>query len=179
MKHLKRIAMGLAFLALILLAISFVLPSRINVARAVEINAGESQIYPYIANLRKFSQWSPWAKIDPNAKYSYSGPQIGAGARLAWQSDNPNVGAGVMKIIDAKAPNSLDLALDFDDGGTGTSQFRLEPIRAGTRVTWRFQTDLGANPIMRWMGLLLEQVIGETYDEGLQNLKALVESGKR
>lgn len=178
MKHLKRLAMGLAFLALILLAISFVLPSRINVARAIEINAGESEIYPFVADLRKFSQWSPWAKIDPNAKYSYSGPDIGVGAEFAWQSDNPNVGTGAMKIIDAKAPNSLDIALDFDGEGTGTSQFRLEPVRAGTRVIWRFQTDLGDNPAMRWMGLFMEQIIGETYEEGLQNLKALVESQK-
>jgi hypothetical protein len=42
-------------------------------------------------------------------------------------------------------------------------------------VTWMLDTDMGAGPIGRWMGLMMDKWVGGDYETGLQNLKSLVE----
>ncbi len=43
-------------------------------------------------------------------------------------------------------------------------------------MTWGLYSDLGNNPLMRYLGLVMEKFIGEDFDEGLVNLKAHIES---
>ena len=61
--------------------------------------------------------------------------------------------------------------------GNATATYRLTPAGAGTKVTWGFNTDVGANPFMRWMGLMFDRWVGADYEDGLGRLKKLVESG--
>ena len=35
--------------------------------------------------------------------------------------------------------------------------------------------DMGANPLMRWMALFMDGMVGNDFDAGLANLKALAE----
>ena len=51
----------------------------------------------------------------------------------------------------------------------------LAAADGGTEVTWGFETDLGMNPVGRWMGLMMDSWIGADYEAGLARLKALVE----
>ena len=37
------------------------------------------RIYQELITYRNFNKWSPWAIKDPNAAYSYTGPQFGVG----------------------------------------------------------------------------------------------------
>lgn len=175
MSNLLRIALGLALSLVLLVAVSFYLPSTINIARDIEIEASEPEIYPHIANLRNFNLWSPWASIDPGAAFSFSGPEEGPGATMTWKSANPDMGNGSMTITDVSNPKSVNIALNFGEIGQGKTQFSLSPTRRGTRVKWQFQADTGHSPLDRWSGVLLDMVLGEKYDEGLQKLKARVE----
>src|SRR5690606_16939708 len=43
-------------------------------------------------------------------------------------------------------------------------------------VTWSMQADMGNNPIGRWMGLMMDSIVGADYETGLASLKKLVES---
>ena len=45
-----------------------------------------------------------------------------------------------------------------------------------TQVTWTFAGDMGANPMNKIFGLLLGNILGPFYEEGLQDLKTFVES---
>ena len=44
-----------------------------------------------------------------------------------------------------------------------------------TRATWSFDMDVGMNPLMRWMGLIIDGPIGADYERGLARLKELAE----
>ena len=35
-------------------------------------------------DFHKWDAWSPWAKLDPNAKTAFEGPSAGEGAVFAW-----------------------------------------------------------------------------------------------
>lgn len=175
MHPFARLGLGLVLLVGLLTAVSFALPKNITVARSQVINAPEADIFPYLNDYRKFNEWSPWATRDPKTVYSFSGPAQGKGARMSWQSDNPEVGSGSQEIIESKPNSYLKVALDFAGQGGGIADFTLAPSGAGTKVTWGFSTDTGNNPMMRWMGLMFDRWVGGDYEAGLTRLAELIE----
>ncbi len=177
MAPMMRLVLGLGVLVLILAAVALGLPAHVKVARSVVINAPEYAIYPYLNNLRRFPEWSPWAARDPNMKMTYSGPPEGKGAKVEWESEVPSVGDGSLQIVEAEQSRSVDLAANIN-GLNGASSFLLAPDGSGSKITWTFGYETGSSPIKRWKGLMLDGFIGAEYLKGLQNLKAKVEGDR-
>jgi Polyketide cyclase / dehydrase and lipid transport len=177
MAPMMRLVLGLGVLVLILAAVALGLPAHVTVTRSVVVNAPEYAIYPYLNNLRKFPDWSPWADRDPDMKVTYSGPPEGKGARVEWVSEKPSVGTGSMDIVETEQSRSVDLTADFN-GLKGLSSYQLTPAGAGSKVTWSFSYETGSSPIKRWKGLMLDGFIGAEYLKGLGKLKAKVEADR-
>ncbi len=175
MRLISRLLLALSALIVIMAIVSFFLPQKQKVVRSMDISAPAESIYPYLANPKKFSEWSPWSKIDPNMKVQYVGETSGKGAGMTWQSDQRSVGSGSWTIVKATENESIDVEMDFGDQGLATSFFTLKPAGASTQVTWGFETDAGMNPIMRWMGLLMDKMVGSEYEKGLADLKQMSE----
>ncbi len=175
MKPIFRLFTGLVLLLAVLVAVAYALPRNISVARSHVINAPETDIFPYLNDFRKFNEWSPRESRDPKTIYAYSGPPRGVGARMAWYSDHPEVGAGAQEIVESTLNSYLKVELDFGDGRASVADYRLEPSGAGTKVTWGFATDVGNNPLMRWMGLMFGYWVGADYEQGLGRLAKQVE----
>ena len=178
MGPMMRLILGLGVLVLILVGVALGLPAHVTVARSVVINAPEYAIYPYLNNLRRFSEWSPWAARDPNMKVTYSGPPEGKGAKVEWVSNEPSVGTGSMEIVESEPSRALDLTANFN-GLDGTSSFDLSPASAGSKVTWSFGYATGSSPFKRWKGLMLDGFVGAEYLRGLENLKTKVETDRK
>ena len=176
MKLLKRFLLCLASLLIILMLGSYVLPQKQHVERSLEISASADKIYHHLADPRLFIQWSPWSRIDPDMKTTFTGAASGEGAGMTWKSDQPSVGEGSWIISKAIENESLDVDMDFGDQGSAKSYFRLKPNGSNTQVIWGFNTDAGMNPIMRWMGLLMDKMVGGEYAKGLETLKQKLES---
>lgn len=175
MKFLKRLILLLLLLVLALIGIGYVLPDSAHVERTIRIGAPPQQVFPYVNNFHKFNEWSPWARKDPDMQYTFAGPDSGVGARLAWQSTNPDLGSGSNLIVQSKPPHRVATRLDFGAQGTATAYFDIEPAGSGSRVTWGFDTQFGNNLIMRYFGLLMDRWVGDDYQQGLRNLKTIVE----
>lgn len=175
MRLLKRFAFGLIIIVALLAIIGMFLPRNIEVARSIEIDAPASKIFPQFATLKNTVPWSPWLHHDPNTKLSFSDQPSGVGASMTWASDHQSVGSGTMTITDERVNEHLTVALDFGDMGGGTATWDLVETDGKTMATWGMQTDMGAGPIGRWMGLMMDGWIGADYELGLENLKALVE----
>ena len=175
-------------LALVLLAIAgfaiYVasLPAQFSVERSAVIAASAEAIYPQVNSFRKWNDWSPWAKRDPNAKETYSGPETGEGAKFAWDG-NDEVGKGSMTIVEARRPEHIAMKLEFERPFPGTSDVTFDFVPQGpsdTKVTWKLSGDQGfmERAILLVMGMDMDVMIGKEYDTGLANLKRLVESGQ-
>lgn len=172
LKTLLRIAL---ILVILLVAVAFVLPREIEVVRTTSINAPAEAVFPYVNSMQQTEAWSPWLDRDPDVQLSYSGPESGVGNRMEWASDHPQVGNGSQEITQSVENERVVTALDFGDMGTAEAQFVLEDTGKTTGVTWGFVTDAGMNPIMRYMGLMMDRWVGADYEKGLANLKAVVE----
>src|SRR5262249_24408188 len=65
-------------LALGLMAYAITLrPSTFNLERSAVLSAPPSEVFAQVNELKRWQAWSPWAKLDPNAKNTYEGPEAG------------------------------------------------------------------------------------------------------
>ncbi|MGH6824462.1 SRPBCC family protein [Methyloceanibacter sp.] len=178
MRPIMRLTLGLCALAVILAGVALALPGHVTVARSVVINAPEPVIFPYLDNLRRFGDWSPWAARDPQLTVAYSGAEQGKGAKVEWTSDKPSVGAGSMEIIESTPNRHVDLAVSFN-GLDGTSYYEIVPSGSGSKVTWGFGYESGTSPLKRWKGLMLDRYIGAEYRDALAKLKDKIETERK
>ncbi|MBN8431112.1 SRPBCC family protein [Microbulbifer salipaludis] len=164
----------LILIALLVLA-GFLFPRVATTERSVYIAEPPQVVFPYLNNFRNFNKWSPWHHIDPGTQYTYEGFPEGNGAVMKWTSDDPNVGNGSQTITASEPYSRVATDLDFGSQGQAKAEFTLQPQGSGTNVTWSFSSEMGGSPIARWMGLLVSRMVGQSYQQGLQKLKTVVE----
>jgi uncharacterized protein YndB with AHSA1/START domain len=170
------ISIVLALLIVAVLVYANSQPDSFRIERKVTIAASADKIFPLVNDLHQWEAWSPWEKIDPTLKRSYSGPPSGKGAGYAW-TGNKDVGQGSMEIIESTPSSKLVLSLHFlkPFEARNTVEFVLEPQGNGTQVT---QAMYGPSPfISKLMGLVfnMDKMVGSKYEEGLGSIKALAE----
>ena len=175
MRLLKWLLGIVVLLAIVFLAGAYLLPREVTVARSIEIDAPAAEIFPHVNSMQATEAWSPWLARDPGVRLAYSGPEAGVGNKMDWASDNPQVGTGSQEVIASTPDSHVSTALDFGPMGTATASFDLVEAGAATTLTWGFVSDNGMNPMARWMGLMMDGMVGADYEAGLANLKALVE----
>ncbi|MFH1496375.1 MAG: SRPBCC family protein [Verrucomicrobiota bacterium] len=152
-------------------------PAEFSVARSATITAPADRVFARINDLRQWQEFSPWAELDPDAKVSFAGPPAGEGASFAWDGD-ANIGAGSMTIIESRPAELVRYRLDFvrPFAGTSESSLALAPSPdGGTTVTWTMSGD--NNFIGKAISLVIdcEEMIGPQFEQGLANLKRIVE----
>jgi uncharacterized protein YndB with AHSA1/START domain len=161
----------IAAIALIVVGGSFLLPAQAVVTRSIEIAAPPDKVFAIVGDLRRFNEFSPWADLDPNIKYTFEGPESGVGQKMNWTSDNADVGSGSQTITKSEPPNFVESALDFGMRGKSVVTWDLVPSTTGTKATWGFKADLDGIPA-KWFGLMFDRWIGADYEKGLAKLKA-------
>ena len=171
----RNIVIGLVVIVVLAIGAAFLLPQQVHVERSTVIGAAPDQVFAVVNDLTRAKEWGPWYKRDPNMKLTFDGPPAGVGAKLSWDSESE--GKGSQEIIESTPFSTVKTKLDFvDNGATATAEFKLQTVEGGTKVTWTMDSDVGMNPVMRYMGLMFDSWIGKDYEEGLANLKQLVES---
>jgi len=173
---LKKVLLGLVIIAAVLVALALTRPDTFEVRRTIVIQAPPAKISGYLNDFHQWTVWSPWERLDPAMRRTYSGPARGQGAVYAW-SGNDEVGEGRMEIVDDGAPTRIVIQLDFVKPFAAQNQtvFELTPQGAGTQVTW---TMSGPTPfISKLVGLFvsMDEMIGDDFDKGLRQLKAAAE----
>ncbi len=176
MKILKGLFVFLAGLVLLLVVIGLFLPKQAHVERSITTAASPESVFVLVDGFRRFNEWSPWARLDPATKYTFSGPDTGVGARMQWSSANPDVGSGSQEVIAVEPGHRVTSRLDFGMDNPTTSTIVLEPQGTGTRVTWSLDSDFSGSLIGRYFGLALDRMVGPDYEKGLAQLQAVAES---
>ena len=167
MRWIKRIALALVAIVVLLLGIGLILPSTFKVERSVEVAAAPDKIYRLIADPREWKKWSAWNARDPAMKIVYSGPPSGPGAKWTWESASE--GNGEMTFTAAVPNQRLEYALFFPDFGMQSAgEMKLDPAGKGTRITWTNQGDVGGNPINRYFAQAMDRLVGPDLKPALE-----------
>ncbi|MDD5577714.1 MAG: SRPBCC family protein [Methylobacter sp.] len=173
---LYSITLILVVLLVAVLGFAATRPDTFRIERSTNIKALPEKLFPYINDFHQWEAWSPWEKIDPAIQRSYSGAATGKGAVYEWQG-NRDIGKGRMEIIESTPSSNLIIKLHFIQPfeARNTVEFKLEPQGNTARVS---QAMYGSSPfIAKLMGLFfsMEKMVGQKYEEGLANLKAIAE----
>ncbi len=176
MKTLQHILLIIICISGVFVSVSYLLPRKIRVERSLVIDASAKSVFDKLNTLKSWDKWSPWLTLDKNAQIGFSGPESGIGAKIEWISKNKNIGNGTAFIIGCLPNDSISFILDFGKKGKSTGCFRFVKENQGTKVLWSIETDLGLNPISRWVGLLSDRLVGPDLEKGLLNIDTLMHS---
>ncbi len=171
---LKKIGLSLLAVVVLLAVVSFFLPSTVKVERSTVVKASAETVFNQVNTFKAWEGWSPWKEQDAQMTTEYSGSEAGAGAVSTWKS--PKMGDGSQTIVASTPFSTITTELDFGRGNKPTCNWKFEQTPEGTKVSWDFIVDLGMNPIARYMGLMMNNAIGASYEKGLDNLKKVCES---
>lgn len=169
---LKTIAILLLLVIASLLIFAATKPDSFRVERMTNIKAPPEKIFPFINDFHQWPAWSPWEKIDPNSKRTFSGAASGVGSVYEWNG-NKDVGQGRMEIIESLPSSKILLNIDFIKPFEGHNkvEFTLTAQGDSTKVT---QAMYGPTPFIgKVMSLFfsMDKMVGEKYEEGLATLK--------
>lgn len=152
-------------------------PDHFSVTRSTIIQAPPATVFALVNDFHQWEDWSPWAKVDPNAKNSFEGPASGVGAVFKWSGNN-DVGEGGMTITESKPAEliKLDLVFKRPMEGTNLTVFTFKPEGAGTNVSWTMSGD--NNFISKMIGLIIncDKMVGGMFEKGLASMKTLAEA---
>ena len=174
LKLILKILKYVVGIVVVLLAAGFLLPSTYSAQRSVTINAPAEKVFPLVANHKEWKRWSVWNQRDPNMQMTYSGPEMAAGSKWSWTSKSE--GNGGMEFSAVEPNKRVGYILTMEDMTPATGDLKFTPEGAATKVTWDMNGNAGMNPVFRWFGLFMDQLIGPEFEAGLKNLKKLAEA---
>lgn len=176
MRFLKRLAIGLPLLLAAFAVVVWFQPDDYRLTRTTVIAAPAAKVFEQVNDLRKWDDWSPWAKLDPNAKVTFAGPQAGPGASFAWDG-NDKVGAGTMTITQSRPNERIATRTDFTRpfAGTSNSDFVLSENGGQTNVIWTMSGTQNFIGKAICLFMPMEQMLGPDFERGLAQLKAVSE----
>ena len=174
---IKIIAFVIVVLVVAVLMYAATRPDTFRIQRATRINASPEKIFALINDYHRWGSWSPYEKLDPDMKRTYSGAANGTGAVYEWEG-NSKAGKGRMEIADSLPPSQVAIKLDFVKPFEAHNlvQFTLQPMGGSTDVSWAMQ---GPSPyMMKLMHVFInmDRMVGKDFEVGLANLKAVAEA---
>lgn len=180
---IKKILIGIAVVIIILIVVIVMRPDDYHTTRSATIAAPPAVLFEQVNDLHKWEAWSPWAKLDPNAKFSYEGPASGVGAKFNWAGNN-DVGEGNMTVAESRPNEYVKFQLEFIKPFKGSSiaEFTFKPDGAQTNQTVVSWSMSGKNNfIAKAMGLFMDcdKMLGGYFEKGLANLKTVAESSEK
>ena len=169
----------LAALAVLAVIVS-IQPDTFRVARSRTMAAPPPVVFAQVDDLRNWEAWNPWQKKDPAMKLAFSGPPTGPGASYSW-AGNKDVGEGSLTIKESRPNDLVRIELQFTKPfrGTNTATFTFAPAGNQTNVTWIME---GRNTFLSkalHLVMNMDKMIGNDFEKGLANMKAVVEAAPK
>lgn len=153
-------------------------PDTFRVERTTVIHAPPERVYTLIADFHQWSRWSPWEKIDPEMKRSFSGTERDVGAVYEW-SGNRKAGQGRMEITEAEPPRRVVIKLDFIKPfeSHNLTEFTLTPTDGATKVVWAMHGPNTTSAKVMQSVISMDRMVGGDFERGLANMKSAAEAG--
>ncbi len=173
---LKKILIGIVLILAVLAIIVALQPSEYSVTRSATMAAAPETVFDQVNDLQKWRAWSPWEKLDPEMTRTFEGPTSGEGAIYSWVG-NSDVGEGSMTIMESRPSELVRMKLEFREPMAGESDtaFTFKPDGDQTTVTWNMtgKNNFVGKAFCLFMNM--DKMIGGQFEEGLANLKSVVE----
>jgi hypothetical protein len=179
MKFFKKIIIVIISLITLVLITALFVNGEYHVEREISINQPNDIVFQYIKLLKNQDEYSVWKKMDPNMKKTFKGEDGTVGFISAWSSKNEKVGTGEQEITAIIENVRVDSKLRFKEPfeAEDNAYMATKPTSSKqTKVTWGFngKMDYPMNLMMLFMDM--DEMLGPDLNNGLKNLKKILES---
>ncbi|APU69700.1 MAG: SRPBCC family protein [Bacteroidota bacterium] len=152
-----------------------------DVSRTVVINASREEVFNFVRKLRNQPHWNPWFRRDPEAIKKYKGEDGKLGSSFYWKG-NSKAGEGIQRIVKAKFGRVLETRILF-----------IKPIKVHaltyigvkeleeekTKMVWGVRGHLAFPLTIISLLYPPEKILGNNLENGLKNLKHILEENNR
>lgn len=176
MRLVKNLLLAILIILILIVVVGLFLPTSYTVERSVVIDAGPEKVHEYVGDLNKWEEWAPWKEEDPSIVVTKGEKTKGVGASQYWVGDS---GDGALTITKDSPEEGIEYDLVFEGGlYECQSAVMYEELKDGdTKVTWEMNGDMNSPIIGGYFALMMDSMVGEMFDRGLNNLKSKVEEG--
>jgi|SRR5690625_2581032 len=179
MKVFKKILIVIGVIVAIPLILALFVNKSYEVEESIIINKPKAEVFDYVQHLKNQDNFSKWATMDPNMKKTYHGTDATVGFISAWESDNDSVGVGEQEIVNMVDGERIDYELRFIKPFESTQETYMSTRTVGenqTEVKWGFEGEMKYPMNLMLLFMNFEEMIGDDFQEGLNNLKTILES---
>ncbi len=147
-------------------------PAAFRITRSLTIPLPAAPLFALVNDFHRWAEWSPFEKLDPAMKKTFTGSPAGAGAVYAWSGNN-KAGEGQTTILESKPNELVRMKLVFTGPfkATNIADFTFVPNGDQTVVTWLMT---GNNNFMGKAFALMvnmDKMVGKEFEEGLRNMQ--------
>ena len=161
-------------LVVALLVIAALLPKTFNIEKNIVITKPVPDVMDKVGDLNQYSEWNPWQQSDPTTQKNITGTPNTPGHKYAWEGKKVGMGSLTLNSIDDKHIH-FDLQFLKPWKSQAKDNWLFEQWRNGeTKVTWQNSGSLPW-PIARLVGPMLNKSLSKQFEQGLSNLKKMVE----
>lgn len=169
---------GLVIVVLLVILIVFIATRdpHFQYERTGVINAPPEKIFPYLSTFEGGHAWSPYERIDPTMKMKVIGPDGQVGTVMEFEG-NKNAGSGKLELLKI-TPNkevAVRLVMVKPFPADNVVEYRLTPEGTGTKFTWSMSGENGFFGKMINVFIDCEKMNGDMMNQGIKNLKDVVE----
>lgn len=173
MKFLKWLGILIFTILVLFLTIPAFLSSSYHIERETIVQKHVEVVFLAATDMDLRQKWDPWIETDPGAEVKVTMlPEI-IGSGYHWKGEV--IGEGKIEIIEF-IPNQLiksKLTFIAPQPMESNAIWNFESTEEGTKITWAFEGEFSY--LYKWSGLLMDKMIGESFEKGLSNFKKLVE----
>ncbi len=174
---MKKVLLVIAIIIAVMLVVALVAPKEYAVEREVVINCPKEQVFEYVKSLRMQDEWSVWGDLDPDAVYTYTGVDGTVGFISAWEG-NKDVGKGEQEIINIVEGERVDFELRFVEPFASTADVYITTeslSESETLVKWGMSGKMPFPTNLFLLVMNMDKSIGKDFEQGLANLKMILE----
>jgi hypothetical protein len=171
MRLLKPFLITLAGLALVLIAGSALLPSRVMTSRWVMVHAGQDTVLRSVTDLRTWPEWNLLMRDAPGPEPSK--PLYAAGDRVNWALPGGIVQHMTVEVVNDKG---IETTLQTGDERAFRSGFSVEKRQVDSvQVVWYLIEELKWYPWEKVYGMMASDIKGPLMQKSLDRLKSRLE----
>ncbi len=168
MRHIRFFISALFVFALLLSFISWLMPSKVMLARTVMVAADRRQILTQLTNLKNWRNWNPYFHDMPEDRMVLQNSN-----QLVWKENKSILR---MLLIDVSKDQVL-LRLEREGHYPMNNSVSIQQIddNPGFQVEWRVSGSLPWYPWERFAAIFFDKTAGPSYEDALASLKEFCE----
>lgn len=138
------------------------------------IDAPVEKVFPFLSDLKKGGEWSPFERVDPNLVKEFVGESDRVGAKLIFKG-NKEAGAGSIEITEIALNERVRLRLIMTEPMKAENdiEYSVIDVNGKTKFTWVMSGEVGFLGKLVNVIIDCEKMIVDQFHRGISNLKTV------